>query len=76
MLTARSRLGIEGLVTFKEEKEFDPESYSVTLPGPNGDVKVAVFDRVQVKIWVEQDKNTLRGKVKMCLLSPVDSTGM
>ncbi|KAG8744793.1 exosome catalytic subunit dis3 [Ceratobasidium sp. 414] len=71
-----SKLGIEGLVTFKDEKEFDPESYAVTLPTPKGDAKVAVFDRVKVKIWVEQDKNTLRGKVKMSLLSPVDSTGM
>ncbi|CUA70573.1 exosome complex exonuclease DIS3/RRP44 [Rhizoctonia solani] len=70
-----SKLGIEGLVTFKNEQEFDPESYSLTLPGPNGAVKVAVFDRVRVKIRVEQDKNTLRGKVKMTLLSPVDSTG-
>ncbi|CAE6477184.1 unnamed protein product [Rhizoctonia solani] len=71
-----SKLGIEGLVTFKNELEFDPESYSLTLPGPNGGVKVAVFDRVRVKIRVEQDKNTLRGKVKMTLLSPVDSTGL
>ncbi|KAG9091332.1 exosome catalytic subunit dis3, partial [Ceratobasidium sp. 370] len=71
-----SKLGIEGLVTFKDEKEFDPESYAVTLPGSKGNVKVAVFDRVKVKIWVEQDKNTLRGKVKMSLMSPVDSAGM
>ncbi|KAH7333742.1 hypothetical protein B0J17DRAFT_696543 [Rhizoctonia solani] len=71
-----SALGIEGLVTFKNEQEFDPESYSVTLPGPNGGVKVAVFDRVRVKIRVEQDKNTLRGKVKMTLLSPVDTTAL
>ncbi|CAE6421872.1 unnamed protein product [Rhizoctonia solani] len=71
-----SKLGIEGLVTFKNEQEFDPESYSVTLPRPNGSAKVAVFDRVRVKIRVEQDRNTLRGKVKMALLSPVDSTGL
>ncbi|KAG8690408.1 exosome catalytic subunit dis3 [Ceratobasidium sp. 423] len=71
-----SKLGIEGLVTFKNEQEFDPESYSVTLPGPSGSAKVAVFDRVRVKIRVEQDKNTLRGKVKMTLLFPVDSTGL
>ncbi|KAG8771111.1 exosome catalytic subunit dis3 [Ceratobasidium sp. 428] len=71
-----SKLGIEGLVTFKDEKEFDPELYAVTLPGPQGNVKVAVFDRVRVKIWVEQDRNTLRGKVKMSLVLPVDSTGM
>ncbi|QRW26270.1 exosome complex exonuclease DIS3/RRP44 [Rhizoctonia solani] len=71
-----SKLGIEGLVTFKNEQEFDSESYSVTLPGPSGTAKVAVFDRVRVKIRVEQDKNTLRGKVKMALVSPVSSVGL
>jgi hypothetical protein len=71
-----NRLGIEGLVTFKNEQDFDPESYSVTLPGPKSSVKVTVFDRVRVKIRVEQDKNTLRGKVKMSLVSPIDSTGL
>ncbi|KDN46757.1 hypothetical protein RSAG8_04137, partial [Rhizoctonia solani AG-8 WAC10335] len=71
-----SKLGIEGLATFKNEQEFDPESYSITIPGLSGSVKIAVFDRVRVKIRVEQDKNTLRGKVKMTLLSPVDTTGL
>ncbi|CAE6442699.1 unnamed protein product [Rhizoctonia solani] len=71
-----SKLGIEGLVTFKNEQEFDPESYSLTLPSPSGTAKVAVFDRVRVQIRVEQDKNTLRGKVKMSLISPIDSTGL
>lgn len=69
------RLGIEGLVTFKRENEFDPEAYTVALPSHNGGDKVilAVFDKVTVHITVEQDKNTQRGKVKMTLASPVDS---
>lgn len=71
------RLGLEGLVTFKKEIKFDPEAYSVTIPSPQGgEATISVFDKVRVRIVVEQDKNTLRGKVKMILASPVDSTDM
>lgn len=73
------RLGIEGLVTFKRDMDFDPELYTITLPSPSGGstgVKIAVFDKVVVGITVEADKNTQRGKVKMALLEPVDSRGM
>ena len=63
------RLGLEGLVTLKKDVDFDAENYNVTLGG----VKIAVFDKVRVKIEVEKDKNTQRGKVKMHLVSPVDS---
>jgi exosome complex exonuclease DIS3/RRP44 len=76
------RLGLEGLVTFKKEVKFDPEAYSVFLPvsvsgvGGEKEAKISVFDKVKVRIVVEQDKNTLRGKVKMILVSPVDSTNM
>lgn len=70
------RLGLEGLVTFKKPIKFDAEAYTVTIPTPSGEVTISVFDKVKVKIVVEQDKNTLRGKVKMILASPIDSSNL
>jgi exosome complex exonuclease DIS3/RRP44 len=72
---------LEGLVTFKKQVKFDAETYSITVPNPNPskgleDVTISVFDKVRVKIVVEQDRNTLRGKVKMILASPIDSTDL
>jgi len=80
-LTAFStrRLGIEGLVTFKRETKFDADNYTFTIAsaGPGGeDVEIAVFDKVTVNIGVEKDKNTQRGKVKMTLVKPIDSSNM
>lgn len=72
MLTVRARLGIEGLVTFKRETQFDPDSYQITVPAPQGEATISVFDKVRVQIEVEKDKNTQRGKVKMTLVGPVD----
>jgi exosome complex exonuclease DIS3/RRP44 len=73
------RLGIEGLVTFKRETRFDADNYTFTI-GSAGqrseDVEIAVFDKVTVSIEVEKDKNTQRGKVKMSLVKPIDSTDM
>jgi exosome complex exonuclease DIS3/RRP44 len=69
-------LGIEGLVTFKKDIKFDAGNYVITVPGPSGDVAISVFDKVVVNIEVEQDKNTQRGKVKMTLVSPVNSSGL
>jgi exosome complex exonuclease DIS3/RRP44 len=68
------RLGIEGLVMFKRDTKFDAENYTITVPGPSEEVTVSVFDKVVVNIEVEKDKNTQRGKVKMTLVSPVDSS--
>lgn len=71
------RLGIEGLVTFKREIKFDADNYTLTIPGGEGeDVEIAVFDNVTVSIEVEKDKNTQRGKVKMSLVKPIDSSNM
>lgn len=70
-------LGIEGLVTFKHECKYDPDLYTVTLSGASErEVTIAVFDKVKVKIEVEKDANTQRGKVKMTLRSPIDSTNL
>jgi len=69
-------LGLEGLVTFKRDVQFDADNYTVTLPTSTREVTIAVFDKVKVRIGVEKDKNTQRGRVKMTLVSPVDSSGM
>ena len=69
---APSRLGLEGLATFKQDVDFDAENYAVTING----VRISVFDRVSVVIEVEKDKNTQRGKVKMTLAEPVSSAGL
>ncbi|KAI0282541.1 hypothetical protein BGY98DRAFT_954568 [Russula aff. rugulosa BPL654] len=74
-----SKLGIEGLVTFKRETRFDADNYTFTIgsAGQGGeDVEVAVFDKVTVSIEVEKDKNTQRGKAKMFLVKPIDSRNM
>lgn len=73
------RLGIEGLVMFKGETEFDAENYTITVPSHvlgADKVTLSVFDKVLVNIEVEKDKNTQRGKVKMVLVEPVDSRGL
>ena len=59
---------------FKKETQFDADNYQITVPSPKGDVAVAVFDKV--KVQVEKDKNTQRGKVKMTLVEPVDLRGL
>jgi len=64
-----SKLGIEGLVIFKRDMHFDAENYAVTI----NDTTISVFDKVTVRIEIEKDKNTQRGKVKMNLVNPIDS---
>ncbi|GAA5953845.1 hypothetical protein JCM8115_004175 [Rhodotorula mucilaginosa] len=73
-----SQFGLEGLVTFKRDNEYDAESYEITVPkDASGEkVTIGVFDKVEVEISVEKDKNTQRGKVVMHLIQPVDSRGM
>lgn len=75
--TRSHRLGIEGIVRFKRETNFDPDNYCISIPTPGGsDVVIAVFDKVMVNITVEKDKNTQRGVVKMKLIKPIDSSGL
>ncbi|GAA5821795.1 hypothetical protein JCM11251_001028 [Rhodosporidiobolus azoricus] len=72
-----SKFGLEGLVTFKRDNDYDAENYEIHVPQPDGSkVTIGVFDKVSVEIGVEKDKNTQRGKVVMTLLSPVDSRKM
>jgi exosome complex exonuclease DIS3/RRP44 len=67
-------------VTFKREIQFDADSYTITVPmsSANGadDVVISVFDKVKVNIEVEKDRNTQRGRVKMTLVHPVDSSSL
>lgn len=57
---------------FKKDMQFDPENYSITV----GSTTISVFDKVTVRIEVEKDRNTQRGRVKMTLVHPLDSSGM
>lgn len=72
------RLGLEGLVMFKRDTQFDAENYTIAVPGPQGTkgTTISVFDKVVVRIEVEKDKNTQRGRVKMTLVKPIDSSGL
>ncbi|KAF8324302.1 uncharacterized protein EI90DRAFT_3075766 [Cantharellus anzutake] len=58
-------LGLEGLIIFRGEVEYDADSYRVTIPTPTGKRTIAVFDNIRVNIYVERDRNTQRGKVRM-----------
>ena len=55
--TLHFRLGIEGLVTFKREIQFDADNYTITVPAGGQQVTISVFDKVKVLVEVEQDKN-------------------
>jgi exosome complex exonuclease DIS3/RRP44 len=58
---------------FKRDMQFDAENYTIMVPSSMGEVKaIAVFDKVKVRIEVEKDRNTQRGRVKMTLVDPVD----
>ena len=74
--TLHFRLGIEGLVTFKREIQFDADNYTITIPAGGQQVTISVFDKVKVLVEVEQDKNTQRGRVVMALSQPIDSRSL
>lgn len=61
---------------FKRDTQFDAEQYTITVPSGDEKVTISVFDKVVVDIEVEKDKNTQRGRVKMTLVSPVDSRAL
>ncbi len=73
------RLGIEGVVMFKRDAtDFEADNYTISIPNSKGtgNVDIGVFDKVTVRIEVEKDKNTQRGRVKMTLVRPVDSSAL
>ena len=65
---------------FKREIQFDADNYTITVPTSSAssaeNVVISVFDKVKVSIEVEKDKNTQRGRVKMTLVHPVDSSSL
>jgi exosome complex exonuclease DIS3/RRP44 len=61
---------------FKRDTQFDAGNYTITVPSGGKDVTISVFDKVEVSIEVEKDKNTQRGRVKMTLVHPVDSRSL
>ncbi|CEH19582.1 exosomal 3-5 exoribonuclease subunit rrp44 dis3 [Ceraceosorus bombacis] len=67
-----SAYGLEGLITFDKDCDFDGEQYTVRVPatvsGLKQDLILGIFDRVRVEIGTEKDKNTQRSRVKMALL--------
>jgi len=59
-------------VIFKRDMQFDSENYMITV----NDTVLSVFDKVTVRIEIEKDRNTQRGKVKMTLVNPIDSRNL
>ena len=66
------KYGLEGVITFKQDCEFDAEKFQVTIPsavsGLKKDITLGIFDRCKVEIGVEKDKSTQRSKTKMSLV--------
>lgn len=73
-----SRLGLEGLITFKKDThDYDAENYTISVPkAGGGEAVIGVFDKVIVEVGIEKDQNTQRGKVRMVLVEPVSSVGL
>ena len=63
---------------FGDATDFDADNYTISIPNSKGtgNVDIGVFDKVTVRIEVEKDKNTQRGRVKMTLVRPVDSSAL
>ena len=67
-----NKYGLEGVITFPGECQFDPDQYQVTIPASlsqlGRDVTLGIFDRCTVEIGIEKDRNTKRGRTKMVLV--------
>ena len=67
-----NKYGLEGVITFPGECQFDPDEYQVTIPASlsqlDRDVTLGIFDRCTVEIGIEKDRNTKRGRTKMVLV--------
>lgn len=68
-----SQYGLEGLITFSTDCDYNAEAYQVTVPaavsGLPNDITLGVFDRCRVEIGIEKDRNTRRGRTKMALVA-------
>lgn len=59
LIPGSCRFGLEGLVTFRRENEYDAETYEIAVPSDPTDasspsVRIGVFDKVLVEISVEK----------------------
>lgn len=67
-----NKYGLEGVITFPGECQFDPDEYQVTIPASlsqlGRDVTLGIFDRCTVEIGIEKNRNTKRGRTKMVLV--------
>ena len=67
-----NKYGLEGVITFPGECQFDPDEYQVTIPASlsqlGRDVTLGIFNRCAVEIGIEKDRNTKRGRTKMVLV--------
>lgn len=67
-----NKYGLEGVITFPGECQFDPDEYQVTIPASlsqlGRDVTLGIFDRCTVEIGIGKDRNTKRGRTKMVLV--------
>jgi exosome complex exonuclease DIS3/RRP44 len=67
-----NKYGLEGLITFPKDCEFDAEEFKVTIPkdisGFKHDLTLGIFDSCRVAIGVKQDKSTMRSAVAMALV--------
>ena len=67
-----NKYGLEGVITFPGECQFDPDEYQVTIPASlsqlGRDVTLGIFDRCTVEIGIEKDRNTKRWRTKMVLV--------
>ncbi|TIA81869.1 hypothetical protein E3P92_02083 [Wallemia ichthyophaga] len=70
-------LGLEGIITFKKAINFIAEEYKIVVEDSQSKSHtISLFDLVDVEIFVENDRNTQRGKVRMVLRSPLDSESL
>lgn len=69
-----NKYGLEGLITFSQDCQFDADEFQVTVPkdvsGFSRDLTLGIFDKCKVEIGVKKDKNTMRSVVAMTLVQP------
>lgn len=67
-----NQFGLEGLITFNQEVEFDQDNHQINIPtsisGLSKDLELGIFDQCTVQIGLTKDDATKRGKVSMILV--------